>query len=45
VEDKSQDCPIIIYGGKSGTGTGLVANTSVLPFQYDFTNASFSASS
>jgi hypothetical protein len=43
--DKSQACPSGIYSGQSGTGTSLAANTLVLPFQYDFANASFSSSS
>jgi len=42
--DKSQAFPSGIYSRQSGTETSLAANTLVLPFQYDFTNASFSAS-
>lgn len=43
--NKSQVCPSGVYSAQSGTRTGLAANTLILSFQYDFTNASFSASS
>jgi hypothetical protein len=44
-QGKSQACPSGICSRQSGTGTGLSASTLVLPFQYDFTDASFSSSS